>query len=123
MKSRHIVFATAILGGLLLSSNAFAATPAAHSQATAALKIEYPAPAKVVSPTMLPPSHAGATVMLSMTIDAAGRPHDIKIVSRGDNLLAKSLIPAVSRWEFTPARKNGTPVATKVLLPIELAES
>lgn len=122
MKSKHIVLASALLGGLL-SVPAFATTTAAHSQAIAALKFDAPAPAKVVSPTGLPRSHEGATVMLSLTIDAAGQPHNIRIVSRGDQELTRSLVAAVSQWQFTPGRQNGTPVATKVLLPIQLVES
>ncbi|MBI2497249.1 MAG: TonB family protein [Opitutae bacterium] len=121
MQSKHIVLATALLG--LLSTTAFAATPAAHRQATASLQLDYPAPAKVVSPTNLPRTFEGATVVVSLTIDESGQPHDVKVVSAKDRLLTKSLVSAVSQWRFTPARKNGTPVATKVLLPLELVES
>jgi hypothetical protein len=122
MKTSHIVLATALLGGLL-STPAFAITPAAHAQTLATLKFEHPAPAKVVSPVDLPRTFERVTVMLSMIIDEAGRPHDIKIVSARDRLLTKSLVAAVSQWEFTPARLNGTPVPIKVLLPLEVIEA
>lgn len=121
MKTRHIILATALLGGLL-SSAALATTTAAHHSATAALKLEAPAPDRVVAPTGLPRSAEGATVTLALTIDAAGRPHDIQVVSRGDKGLTKSLVSAVSQWSFTPARKNGIAVPAKVLLPIRLVD-
>jgi protein TonB len=123
MKSKSIVLATAILGGLLLSTSAFAATTTAHDAATAGLKFVNPAPAKVVSPTNLPRTFEGATVMVSMVIDETGQPRDIKVVSTRDRQLTKHLVSAVAQWQFTPARKNGTPVATKVLMPIEVVES
>lgn len=123
MKSKSIVFATALLGGLLLSTGAYAATAAAHQAATAGLKFDYPAPAKVVSPTNLPRTFEGATVMVSMIIDEAGQPRDVKVVSTRDRQLTKQLVAAVAQWQFTPARKNGTAVATKVLMPIEVVES
>lgn len=122
MKTKYIVLATALLGGLL-SASAFATTTAAHNQTIAALRFDAPVPARIVHPTDLPNSAKGATVMLSLTIDAAGQPHDIRIVSRGDRELTKSLVSAVSQWQFTPARKDGTAVTVKVLLPIELVEA
>jgi TonB family protein len=123
MKARHIVLAATILGGLVLSTTAFAATSTAHDQATAALKFDAPAPAMIVAPIGLPRAFEGVTVTLSLTIDAAGQPHNIKVVSRGDQDLAPYLVAAISQWQFTPARKNGVAVATKVLMPIELVDS
>ena len=123
MKTKSIVLATALLGGLLLSTSAIAATTAAYDAATAALKFVNPAPAKVVAPIDLPRTFEGATVMVSMIIDESGQPRDVKVVSTRDRQLTKQLVAAVSQWQFTPARKNGTPVATKVLMPLEVVES
>ena len=122
MKTSHSLVSTVVFAGLL-SVSAFATTPAAHRQATAALKFEKPAPATVVSPTELPPSFEGRTVDVSLTIDAAGQPHDVKVVSTNNKSLRKSLVAAISQWSFKPARKNGVPVSTKVLLPVELVRS
>jgi len=121
MKSKSIALAAAILG--LSATSVFATTTAAHDQSVAAIRLDVPVPAKVVAPTDLPRRYEGATVRLSLTIDAAGVPHDIKVVSTRDNALTRSLVTAVSQWRFTPARRNGTPVSTKVELPIELAAS
>jgi TonB family protein len=123
MKARHIVLATALLAGLVLSTSAFAASPAASSPASSRLKLDAPAPANIVAPIGLPRAFEGVTVTLSLTIDEMGRPHNIKVVSRGDQDLAPYLIAAISHWEFTPARRNGVAVATKVLMPIELVDS
>jgi len=119
MKIQKFALAAAVLG--LLSTSAFATTVAAHNQTTAAIKLEAPAPAKVVNPSGLPRSAVGSTVTLRMTIDATGQAHDIRVVSHDRDQLARSLVAAVAQWQFNPGRKNGTPVSTKVELPVEVA--
>lgn len=121
MKIKSIVLATAVLGGLL-SASSFASVVPTVNPATFSEKFQAPAPAKVVHPTGLLREHIGAVVTLSLTIDAAGQPHDIKIVSPVDRNLKKQLLPVLSQWKFTPALQNGTPVSTKVLLPVQLLE-
>ena len=122
MKTKHIVLAAALLGGLL-STSAFAVTTDAHAKAVAAMKFEAPVPAEVVQPTGLSPSLVGETVQISLTIDAAGKPHDVKAMSSHDQALLRNVVAAVSQWKFTPARMNGVPVATKAVLPLRLVES
>lgn len=114
MKTKSLVLAATLLGGLFVSTRALAQTAPATFVA--------PAPAKVVSPVDLPNSLKGTTVTLQMTIDAAGQAHDIKVMSSGDRAATRNLVSAVSRWQFTPARFNGVPVSTKVTLPIVLQE-
>ena len=121
MNLKSFVLATALAGGLL-SSAAFATTTAAHDQSNAVVRLELPTVAKVVAPTDLPNSARGATVTLRFTVDASGVPHDIQIVSRGDQNLRKQMISAVSQWKFTPARKNGVAVPLKVELPVQVVE-
>lgn len=121
MKTQKFVLAAAVLG--LLSTAAFATTVAAHNQTLATIKFEAPAPAKVVNPTGLSRRAEGSTVTLHMTIDAAGQAHDIKVVSRGNDAVARSVVAAVAQWQFSPGRKNGTPVPTKVELPVEIARN
>ena len=114
MNTKQKFFAAAFTGGLL-SVSAFAT-------ALTSGQFEAPIPSTVVSPTGLARRHEGATVNLSLMIDANGRPHDIKVISAVDSTLADALTSAVAQWQFTPARQNGGPVATKVELPITLAE-
>jgi TonB family protein len=123
MKTSQIVLSAALFTGLL-SVSALATPEVAHNLAVvAAMKVEAPAPARVVQPTGLPLSYEGKIVRLSLTIDAAGKPHDIRVVSADDRALTKSLVAAVSQWQFTPCRKNGVAVSTRVELPLELARS
>jgi TonB family protein len=122
MNTRNLVLATALLGGLL-SVPAFATTTAAHFQTNAALPLELPVPAKIVSPVDLPRTFQRVTVMVSLVIDETGQPRDIRIVSARDRALTRSLVSAIAQWQFTPARRNGTPVSVKALLPLEVIEA
>lgn len=121
MKTKSLPIAAALLGGLL-SLGAASNDPAANDQ-LARPKSEVPVPSKVVQPTDLPRSFMGATVRVVLTVDASGRPHDIKVTSVKDSRLRDSLIAALSQWEFTPALKDGRPVATTIEMPIVLAGS
>jgi protein TonB len=122
MKSKTIILAGALLGGLL-SVSSFAITPDVHNQINAALRFEAPMVTKVVHPTGLNRRYEGATVRVSLTVDETGRAHDVKVLSSDDPMLARSLVPAITQWQFTPARKNGTPVPAQVVLPIQLMDS
>lgn len=121
MKTKSLVIAAALLGGLLSSASAFTlVVPAAPAPP---LKFEAPAPATVVSPTELPSSFKGQTVDVALTISASGEVSDIRLVRGTDRYLTKSLVSALSQWKFTPARKNGVPVSSKVVLPLQVVES
>ena len=111
MKIKSLVIASALVGGLLSSASAITTTPA---------KFEAPAPLKTIQPIEIPTSHRGTTVNLTMTIDEAGKPSNVRVASVNDQAAYKRIIATVSKWEFTPARKNGQPVSTKVELPLEV---
>ncbi|MGI6244426.1 MAG: energy transducer TonB [Pseudochelatococcus sp.] len=59
------------------------------------------------------------TVLVKLRVTAAGEPVDIA-VERTSSFVALDLaaVLAVSRWKFTPATRNGTPVDASVTLPI-----
>lgn len=120
MNSKKILTLSAILLGGVVSS-AFATTASSHANVAKAVAFEAPVVAKMVSPTGLSRQHEGATVTLTMTIDEKGRPSDIYVFGN-DRKLKNSIVSAVSQWEFTPAKKNGVAVPTKVMLPVELVE-
>jgi TonB family protein len=122
MKSKTIILSAALLGGLL-SVSAFAITPDVHNQINAALKFAAPTVTKVVHPTGLNRRYEGATITVSLTVDETGQAHDVRILSSDDPALARSLVPAITQWQFSPARKNGAPVPAQVVLPIQLVES
>jgi TonB family protein len=120
MKIKSLVIATALVVGLF-SASAYAYTSDAIGQGVQYLQA--PVPIKIVSPTGLPYSLKGETVTLLLTIDAAGQPHNIKIVIGDTPMLRRSLVAAVSQWQFTPALRNGVPVSTKIVMPLRLEEA
>ncbi len=122
MNSKLLLLSATLLGGVL-STTASATTADAHAAVTRGLKLSAPAVAHVVSPAGLSRRFEGANVTLTMTVDADGRAHDIRLVSHRDARLEESLVNAVSQWQFTPAKKNGVPFSAKVVLPLQLVES
>jgi TonB family protein len=75
----------------------------------------------VVAPTV-GPEYTGATVQLEFVVDASGKPADFSVKFSSDDTLATAVVHAVKQWRFTPALKNGLPVATKVSLPVKIVD-
>jgi TonB family protein len=119
MNPKNTILAAALLVGLLPAA-VFATTTEAHAKTLALVPLVHPVPARIVNPINLPPRFMGATVILSLTIDATGRPHHVTAVASDDVVVAKSVVSAVSQWKFTPGRVNGVPVSIKVTLPVEV---
>ena len=82
-----------------------------------------PVPVAVVSPSDVDAKYTGAKVELAFTVDAMGIPTDFSVISSPDAVIAKVMMDAVSKWRFTPAQRNGIAVATKVVLPVKIAET
>lgn len=122
MNLKRLILSAALMGGVIATS-AHATTTDAHAAITKAAAFEAPVVSKVVSPTGLSRRLEGAVVTLSLTVDANGQPSDIKVVSHGDRALTSNLVSAVSQWQFTPAKKNGVAVPSKIVLPVELVET
>ena len=58
-------------------------------------------------------------VLLSVRVDAAGRPEAVTIqASSGFSALDEAAVAAVENWEFEPGRLGGEPVASQVEVPI-----
>jgi len=110
MKIQSII-ATAALLGVLSSASALTTT---------AVSFEAPVPVKTIQPIELPATHRGSAVSLSMTIDAAGKPGNVRVANVRDQAAYKRIIATVSQWEFAPARRNGVAVPTKVELPLQV---
>lgn len=120
MKTKFLPIATALLGGLL--SIAAVSGDTVSNDMLVRQKSGVPVPMKVVPPTNLPRRFLGATVTVMLTVDASGRPHDIKVISAKDPRLRESVVEALSQWEFKPALKDGRPVAVTIEMPIELTD-
>lgn len=112
------LLAGAVLFGGLISASSFASSSAAGAAAAALTTV--PAPSTIVAPEGLPRRFVGTTVKLTFTVDENGRPHDIALVKPTDRDLARSLVPALAQWRFTPAQEGGIPVAKRVMLPLTL---
>jgi TonB family protein len=121
MKMKSVILSAAILGGLF-SVSSFANVIVATSPISAPAIFEAPVPVKVVNPTGLFRRHEGETVKLSLTVDAAGQPHDIRILAGRDQNLTERLLPAVAQWKFIPAKKDGVPVSSRIVLPVQLVD-
>lgn len=58
-------------------------------------------------------------LVLRVSVDAGGRAGDIEVIeSSGHRLLDDSALKAVAGWRFTPARRGGIPVASRLDIPV-----
>jgi protein TonB len=81
---------------------------------------DIPVPIAVVSPDVSA-FDIGQTVQVEFVVDTTGRTSGISIIkSSSDRDLAEAVVDAVKQWRFTPAQRNGAPVATKVVLPVRV---
>jgi TonB family protein len=55
----------------------------------------------------------GGIVLLSLVVDASGRPVDIHVIRSLGLGLDEKAIEAVKRWVFAPGKKDGKPVAVR----------
>jgi protein TonB len=88
---------------------------------------DVPVPVEVVAPSVSG-YDIGQSVVLQFVVDTTGHTSDISIKSAAsstasDRGFAEAAVDAVKQWRFTPALVNGTPVATKVVLPIRVVET
>jgi hypothetical protein len=113
MKIKSLVIASAFAGVLFSSASALTTN-------AAPVRFEKPAPVKTVQPILVPTSHHSSIVNLTMVIDEAGKPSKIRVADVSDQSAYQGIIDTVAKWEFSPARKNGQPVATRVELPLEV---
>ena len=81
-----------------------------------------PVPVSVVTPTV-GSEYSGAVVQLEFIVDASGKPASFSVKSAADDTLATAVVQAVKQWRFTPAVKDGSPVATKVSLPVKIVDT
>ncbi len=116
MKIQSAIASAALLGVLATSASALTTvTPAADKGS-----FQLPAPVKIIEPIMVPQSHEGSVVHLAMKIDANGKPSNIRVLGVNDQSAYRRIIVTVSQWEFSPARRDGKAVPSKVELPLEV---
>ncbi|MGO8998239.1 MAG: TonB family protein, partial [Polyangiaceae bacterium] len=74
---------------------------------------EYPASAL--------PERKHADVVLSVTVDADGHVSKVEVDKSGGADLDEAATVAVRQWLFTPAMRNGKPVASRIKVPFHFA--
>lgn len=80
---------------------------------------DIPVPIAVVAPRV-DAYDIGKSVNVEFTVDKAGHASAISVQSATDRDFAEAVVDAVKLWEFTPAQRNGAPVAMKVVLPVRV---
>lgn len=80
-----------------------------------------PVPVAVVTPSV-GPGYAGNAVELEFVVNKMGKPTAISVKSTTDHELAVTVVDAVKQWRFVPAKRNGEPVETKVILPVRFVD-
>jgi protein TonB len=83
---------------------------------------DVPVPISVVAPHV-DGYDIGQSVQVEFVVDTTGHPSGINIKSTSDRDFAEAVVDAVKQWRFTPAQRNGAPVATRVVLPVRVVES
>jgi TonB family protein len=62
-----------------------------------------------------------ADVVLTVTIDPAGRVAGVDVATSGGSHFDEAAIAAMREWTFAPARRNGRPVAARIRVPFHFA--
>jgi|SRR5271157_597019 len=83
---------------------------------------DIPVPVAVVAPAVQG-YDIGQAVEVRFVVDTSGLPSGVAIKSASDSAFAQAVVDAVSQWRFTPAKHNGGPVATKVILPVRVVKA
>jgi protein TonB len=83
---------------------------------------DIPVPISVVAP-QVDGYDIGQAVQVEFVVDTTGHTSEISIKSSSDRDFAAAVVDAVKQWRFTPALRNGAPVATKVILPVRVIEA
>jgi protein TonB len=83
---------------------------------------DIPVPIEVVSPKV-GSYDIGQVVSVEFVVDTTGHTQGVSIKSSSDRDFADAVVDAVKQWRFTPAQHNGSPVATRVVLPVRVVEA
>lgn len=109
----------AAVAAVVLSSSAFAYTVKDSTQQHTAAVANL-APANVVNPTDLPLNFARQVVNIEFSVDAAGQPQDIKILSNVDRAAKQRILKAFKQWKFQSTATGNADAAKRYILPLEI---
>lgn len=99
--------------------------PAAPAAGVVLAPGDQPVPMAGQTPPPAYPSAAlrrgdAGTVMVRVEVGADGVPTDVSVEARsGSRDLDRAALDAVRRWRFNPAQRDGQPVASSVVVPID----
>lgn len=62
------------------------------------------------------------SVIIALVVTSKGLPKDPRVVKGLDKELDESAVDAVKDWRFSPAQKNGKPIAVRVSVQIQFHE-
>jgi protein TonB len=65
---------------------------------------------------------AVGSVIIALVVSSKGLPKDPHVVKGLDQELDASAVEAVKEWRFSPAQKNGKPIAVRVSVQIQFHE-
>lgn len=85
-------------------------------------KMEPPVPVRTVQPEVPADfSRSGGTglVTVNFLVDEQGAVQDAKVEKTTETSLDEPALKAVRKWKFKPAKRDGTPVAIRVSIPIK----
>ncbi len=117
MKTKSLLLAAALVAAFSVNASAF--SPKESSQ---------PAPRVIASSVVplsnLPPTFVTSVVDVEFTLDAAGKPSDIKVRSTNDKAVQKQVVAAFRQWRFETAAGRTADGAKRYVMPLEIrAES
>ncbi len=98
--------------------------PASSAQAPPAGDVKAPVVMNHVD-AVYPPSALAtrehADVVLAVTVDADGHVSKVDVFQSGGSDLDEAAIVAARQWTFTPALKDGKPLASRIRVPFHFA--
>lgn len=113
------LFLTAALATLLFSTSALAYSPK-DSQQQVKGPISTLVLSKVVSPSDLPSSFTRQVVQIEFSIDQAGQPQGIKILTKADTAAKEQIVKAFKQWKFELTTSEADRSGTRFILPLEI---
>ncbi len=109
----------AALAGATFTANAFAFNPK-----DATTSAEKPAPrviaSTVVGPSDLPRTFVDSIVNVEFVLDAAGQPHDIKVLAVSDTRVKRQVTAAFRQWRFEIGSADAVTAPKRFVLPIQI---
>jgi hypothetical protein len=109
----------ALFASLVLGSVAFAGQPqsAVSSEPDVAAT---PVAEKVVNPSKLPLSFKRSVLKMRFSLNGAGQPQDVQVLSNVDGEVKNQVVKAFKEWRFDVASVGHRLETTRFILPLDI---